>query len=1263
MRFIADGPSLPDELLTARDAGQVLFFCGAGVSQAKAGLPNFATLAGKVLTLLGSALDSPARRLFQSAQAFEEASGLTGLVATDRIFGMLEREFEPSEVREAVATALKPEPGYGLGAHRIVLDLARTRSGVARLVTTNFDLLFEECDPTLESSNPPRLPDPGRELDFRGIVHIHGRVDPDYRRACDDEFVLSSADFGRAYLADGWATRYIQALLGRFKIVFVGYSADDPPVQYLLEALNRSEDRPNGLYAFQAGEIAQATEQWAHKGVCPLPYSSANQHAALWDTLGAWAERARDVDGWHRQVIAAGVAGPEAALPYQRGIMAHITATTAGARHLAGVAEPPAAEWLAVLDPAMRYGQPGQLDLYDDASERFDPFDAFGLDSDEAPEATDPDDRFASRKVPAGAWDGFASTDEDRRDLPENGAGRFRGGGADQPAKLPIRLWHLGVLLQKVAHQPAALWWAAHQGQLHSHIQQQLEWSLHREAARYPPVMRDGWRALLAAWQQGAVDPDRVRYNVEERANLEGWSSSLVRTLLDCYRPILEVKPAFGVRAPAMREDLTLGEMVHVGVEYPRPHEPLAIPDEHVSYGVSLFRQHIEHAIVLEGEVRGRERIFFDSTRADDGKKLNEDEYGFTGHLVAFTNLVLRMAAVDRDAARREVLQWPVGANEVFTRLRIWAAGHAELVDPTEAGEIFRSLDEESFWSDQHERDLLYALRDRWSELEASDRSAIEGRLLTGNFPWSEPRADEAVINAHYRLNRLQWLRDNGIAFGFDFEAEIAKLRTIAADWEPSFAGQTARRQVGEAYTIETDTDPAALAALPLGEILPAAAEVEGRDFYERVRRAPFRGLAETQPIRALGALTNAMRDGQFEPHAWTSLLNARGEKLSRPRMLTAIGHRVAGLDLDQIDALKHPISEWLRDNGEILHARLPEVFGLVWNALIAALAAHPSPPKFRRSDASWVDDGLNRPAGRMVDAMLKDSARADFAAGAGLPASWRRRFDQLLALPPDHRQHAIAMITPRLNWLFNIDPEWVEARLLNLADQTNADAEAFWGGYFWGARTPQLPLYQRLKPFFFALARNGVKRRDHANKLAGMLLAGWGGEEEAQEPERLIPDVELREILIHADEELRAQMLGYLERWAREPNSRWLDRVIPFLLKVWPRQSAIRTQRISRRLTELALTMPELFADIIEIILPWLKPIRGSGLRLGPFLMGEDGIAQRFPVQLLALLWTVLGEDPLEWPHKIGDVFDEMEKQAGVAGDPRLAELRSRQA
>jgi hypothetical protein len=49
LRFAENGPAIPDELLVARDDGQVLFFCGAGVSAAKAGLPGFQRLAEAVL--------------------------------------------------------------------------------------------------------------------------------------------------------------------------------------------------------------------------------------------------------------------------------------------------------------------------------------------------------------------------------------------------------------------------------------------------------------------------------------------------------------------------------------------------------------------------------------------------------------------------------------------------------------------------------------------------------------------------------------------------------------------------------------------------------------------------------------------------------------------------------------------------------------------------------------------------------------------------------------------------------------------------------------------------------------------------------------------------------------------------------------------------------------------------------------------------------------------------------------------------------------
>lgn len=52
MRFAAQGPDIPLELLEARDRGEVVFFCGAGVSM-PAGLPSFRDLARNVVTDLG----------------------------------------------------------------------------------------------------------------------------------------------------------------------------------------------------------------------------------------------------------------------------------------------------------------------------------------------------------------------------------------------------------------------------------------------------------------------------------------------------------------------------------------------------------------------------------------------------------------------------------------------------------------------------------------------------------------------------------------------------------------------------------------------------------------------------------------------------------------------------------------------------------------------------------------------------------------------------------------------------------------------------------------------------------------------------------------------------------------------------------------------------------------------------------------------------------------------------------------------------------
>jgi hypothetical protein len=108
MRFLPGGPVLPDDLLTARDEGQVIFFCGAGVSRAKANLPDFYGLADLVVEKLHVAPDSPARRLIAAARCQEHIAGVGGLLPADRVFALLEREFLVADVRAAVASALRP---------------------------------------------------------------------------------------------------------------------------------------------------------------------------------------------------------------------------------------------------------------------------------------------------------------------------------------------------------------------------------------------------------------------------------------------------------------------------------------------------------------------------------------------------------------------------------------------------------------------------------------------------------------------------------------------------------------------------------------------------------------------------------------------------------------------------------------------------------------------------------------------------------------------------------------------------------------------------------------------------------------------------------------------------------------------------------------------------------------------------------------------------------------------------------------------------
>ncbi|TAT79519.1 hypothetical protein ELI56_15550 [Rhizobium ruizarguesonis] len=1235
MRFTEDGPDIPDELLIARDEGNVLFFCGAGVSRAFAGLADFLKLAGDVIDELGSLTGSQARRLHDAANT-KLPSGTKSFVPVDRMFSSLDLEFDPREVRDAVARALKPKPAVDLSAHRTLIDLSRGSDGRPRLVTTNFDLLFEACDPQMTSWGPSILPVPERPVDFEGIIHVHGRVDADYA-GITDSVVLSSSDFGKAYLSDGWATHYIRRLMNRFKIVFVGYSADDPPVQYLLEALREEQSPVTNIYAFQYGNEADAQEQWIQKGVVPIAFGA--NYNNLWDTLEAWAERARDIEAWYRQTMMDASVGPSNVSPIFRGRIAHIASTVAGTTKLIKANPPLPSSWLYVFDPEVRYLEPRWLDRYDPDGATFDPFDHFGLDRDEPPVKTDPDNPFEKRQVPSSSWNGFVPNKRDLVGLSEREVGSVSAHSVIVP-----RLWNLAAFVGGRMAEAPVLWWAAGQTSVHPNILSYLERELRYRLKDNPGQLPRYWRYLLAGWKEPTREIDQEALEIGSRAARGGWSTRLVREAVDLSRPMITVKRLFGA-APPMAADADPSGFISLDVEYPHPYQGFDFDAASLPLAVSLWRALLVEAEQLETEIDAY--LGFDTTRPNDGQRLRDDGFGLTGPLVRFTHLMEALEASSAEAASREISAWTAHEGVVFERLRIWAAGRPGLTTVEQAEAVFTNMDDDTFWSSRHERDLLYAIRDRWAEMTAEGRSAIEARLLNSPIPYLANIApDEADVRAAVeRLNSLYWFTKNGVSFSFDLDAETARLRGIAPVWREEFADYTAQPTVGEVISITTDEDPTNILAVPFNQLLPL--EVPVRRGRESTERDPFAGYSAVRPANALLALHSAMRRNVDDTwRYWSTFLRSTSKLTTSARLDSVVVALICSLSSDEIAKIWYPLVEWLTSRSPQLESRGLGQFDIIWDKVVAAAELHPSGYK-EKPKRDWSSEALNSPIGRLVLALMQLRMPED---RKGVPAAWIVRMTKVLQLPGDHGRHALHLAAQRALWLNHYEPAWTYDHVLSKAIEAGPDGDAFWSGFARMRQAPDPALIKRLKPAM--MARVGTGERVEINLIA-FLLSGWG----AKGPEQAVSDAELRDILVLGDDSVRQSVLRFLRDWATQ-SQEWQGSVLPFLRNVWPRQRTIKTPQMSSALLRFASGLPSQFAAILDSVSARLVTLsQGHGMHLHCKVTDLD----RGGVEaLLSTLEKLLPEDRAEWPYDGKVIIDEL-VAAGLGRGQRLDNLKRR--
>ncbi|MDR0849364.1 MAG: SIR2 family protein [Propionibacteriaceae bacterium] len=261
--WITRDVDLPEQVVEAHSNGRLVFFVGAGASMnAPSSLPSFKRLAIELAEM--------AHGTFPEDHYYEPI---------DFFLGSLPDNFDTKTHAQRI---LAREDSTHNSTHSAIVRVA-SAVGPARIVTTNFDNHLASAAAAEKLNIDDLWIGPALPLgdNFAGIVHLHGSVlrEP-------QELVLTDRDFGRAYLTDAWATRFLQRMFGEFTVVFVGYSLDDPIMRYLSLGLQSNTQR----YVLTDRSDA---DKWRHLGVKTIAYPASDNHGALVAALCAWDSRAR----------------------------------------------------------------------------------------------------------------------------------------------------------------------------------------------------------------------------------------------------------------------------------------------------------------------------------------------------------------------------------------------------------------------------------------------------------------------------------------------------------------------------------------------------------------------------------------------------------------------------------------------------------------------------------------------------------------------------------------------------------------------------------------------------------------------------------------------------------------------------------------------------------------------------------------------------------------------------------------------------------
>ena len=1208
VRLFPGGPEFPAEFLDLIQSGQVVFFCGAGLSVGT-GLPTFSGLVRELDKILNP----------DSNDRFDD-----GRTDYDRMLSELESRFVPKRMRKHVCRILSEPPKSGtLENHQNILKLAATPGGGFRLITTNFDDRFSLANgKKIPSDDAPKLPVP-ESAGWSSLVHLHGRI-------CEEgdlnNLVLNASDFGRAYLSEGWARRFVVRLMRCWPVAFVGYGLNDPPMRYLMDAVydprTSAEEfcQAFALVGCKAGEESKQRQEWEGKRVTPILYNNAEKHKVLGEILGNLV-RLKDESDYRANLAIQGVdKNPDD----EDG--------DNGRRVIWALRDPIAAVDFSEKKIFTNMKDEGRFIRWLDAIKTSG---LFRVNSAMVAKATI-DPLFSSTCVPLS----------------------------------PVAE-HLAYWVARHVHQPALLWWLASENMsLYPWFVKLLAHYVvngARSENKMPASLVQKWQLFIQ--EKSAPPPSETLFPswAMESKQSDWINSNLERHILSALRPQVRI-----VRERRFALSHETHEPFRADVTVDCNMERLNIMTE-IKEWIKRSNFIVQYAEVLSAHLEDAVSLAEDCGIGTSWEPYcfhpNEDhgsEHSYLGFLARLVrDAVLRMIEAE-DVSRLKCLvsRWMSGKHVLLRRLALYSI--TEMVKlpndkrlPADWGVKILMTPPDALWSSEFQSESLRFLRKAGADITPSMRAELESVIRKGPsrsvYRADLPAKEVADAMRHQIIVRLAKLKISLQQSEEKLSPESDHMLTNAHNAHPEEKFEDAMEPIFkisgfQAMPIERGIDlkwgevasDECANRIQSGEWLNIGTLVSGHpdkavDVFEALANREFWNCDKWAPFLIGFGGDKNISDG-LAPRL-IRMLEAMPDELARPCVRDYAS-------LLQVISRTRPFSE------------IQAAWRKAWNFDLDARSILANAPGDDLSTMSIINH---------AHGMLTIAALTRFGQEEKQENLLDLYAEILTSEKPSHK-HGKVIIGGNLSLLFHSHRKWTQQNLLPFFKSKHPMAFSMWDEFL---RNPgwSVELLAALKPDLMCF----IERADdlhRANNLVEIFIIGG-----MQHPEIIHQEEQRRGIAGMSPNGIR-HLCWCMERELQDDDGAalaetWRERIFPFLRDVWPekRRTAGESSDVSQALASLIMSTGDAFPGAFRWAEDFLSPIVTQGRWKHPvtdFLYGRQGLEKsiptKFPRECLFFLHQIVPDEaiPLHRRNQLNTLLDKIrEVDPDLEKRPEFIRLR----